>query len=227
MSTYVLMRLLESSPERYDLGMSLLTLGRLGQAYGRLALLLRPGDRVLDLGCGTGALTLRAARRGAKVRAIDVDAGMLEVARARLRRAGLAQDVELLERGVAELDREDEDNYDAVMGGLVFSELSADEIAFTLRQSVRILRPGGLLLIADEVRPENPLAAVTHWLLRAPLVGLTYLVTQQTTHPLVRFPERVAAAGFSIVSQRRSLLGSFVELVARRPTGTDGAVRRR
>jgi ubiquinone/menaquinone biosynthesis C-methylase UbiE len=216
MSTYVLMRLLESSPGRYDLGMSLLTLGRLGKAYDRLVQTLRAGDHVLDLGCGTGALTLRAARRGAKVKGIDLDTRMIEVARARVHQAGLTDEVELVEMGVAELDGEGEETYDAVMAGLVFSELSPDEIVFTLRQAARILRPGGRLLVADEVAPENAAAAIAHRVLRAPLVGLTYLVVQQTTRPLVRFPQRVVDAGFSIVSERSSPLGAFLELVARR-----------
>ena len=64
MSTYVLMRILESSPRRYDLGIRLLTLGHLDRAYDRLVGRIERGQRVLDLGCGTGALTLRAARRG-------------------------------------------------------------------------------------------------------------------------------------------------------------------
>ena len=73
MSTYVLMRILESAPRRYDLGMRLLTLGRLEGAYDRLASQVEAGQDVLDLGCGTGALALRAARRGARVKAVDVD----------------------------------------------------------------------------------------------------------------------------------------------------------
>lgn len=74
------MRILESAPDRYDEGMRILTLGRIDRAYERLASHVEPGARVLDIGCGTGALTLRAARRGARVKGIDVDAAMLEIA---------------------------------------------------------------------------------------------------------------------------------------------------
>jgi len=59
MSTYVLMRVLESAPRRYDLGIRLLTLGRVDRAYDRLASQIESGQRVLDLGCGTGALAVR------------------------------------------------------------------------------------------------------------------------------------------------------------------------
>jgi demethylmenaquinone methyltransferase/2-methoxy-6-polyprenyl-1,4-benzoquinol methylase len=211
------MRILESAPHRYDLGIRLLTLGRVGRAYDRLVSHVHEGQRVLDLGCGPGALSQRAALRGARVKAIDINPEMLEIADERLREAGLADRVELVEMGVAELDREPAESADVVMSGLCLSELSEDEVRYTLAHAARILRPGGLLLVADEVRPDAPAARVAHALLRAPLVAVTYLVTQQTTHPIEHLAERVEAAGFRVVSSRAGVLRSFVELVAEKP----------
>lgn len=52
---------------------------------------IRPGDRVVDIGCGCGATTLEAAQRGAeRVVGIDISAPMLAVARERARAAGVA-----------------------------------------------------------------------------------------------------------------------------------------
>ncbi|MFP4081430.1 MAG: class I SAM-dependent methyltransferase [Candidatus Aminicenantes bacterium] len=118
------MKLLESRPRRYDQGIRLLTRGRLDKAYDDLTSLINQGDRVLDLGCGTGALTLRAAARGARVKGIDINPRMLDAARSRAEKAGLASSVECVEMGAAELDKEKEKSYDAVMSGLFFSELS-------------------------------------------------------------------------------------------------------
>jgi ubiquinone/menaquinone biosynthesis C-methylase UbiE len=212
MSTSVLMRILESAPRRYELGIRLLTLGRLDQAYDRLASHIERDQQVLDLGCGTGALTLRAAHRGARVKGIDINAQMLGIAGQRVREAGLTETVELVEMGVAELDGEEAHHYDAVMSGLCFSELSEDEV-------VRILRPGGLLLIADEIKPRGLLKRLIHSLIRVPLAGLTYFITQQTTHPTSNLSERLTDAGLLIVSARSSPLGSFGEFVARKPDG--------
>ncbi|MHC4514823.1 MAG: corrinoid protein-associated methyltransferase CpaM [Planctomycetota bacterium] len=220
MSTYVLMRILESAPSRYELGIRLLTLGRLDCAYDRLAARIEAGQRVLDIGCGTGALTLRSARRGAVVKGIDVNAQMLEIAAKRVREAGLEESVGLTESGVAELDSEQGGSYDAVTSGLCFSELNDAELVYTLRHVVRILRPGGLLLVADEVCPKTPIRRLLHALLRAPLVALTWILTQQTTRPVRDLPARLLAAGLEIVSLRSGLIGSFAELVARKPPDT-------
>ncbi|MFQ5699116.1 MAG: corrinoid protein-associated methyltransferase CpaM [Myxococcota bacterium] len=217
MSTYVLMRILESSPRRYDLGMRILTLGRISRAYDRLVRHLEPGQRVLDLGCGTGALTLRAARRGAQVKAIDVSPEMLQIARDHARRAGLAERIEFEEVGIAELGGEPAETYDAVISGLCFSELSPDERDFALAEAVRVLRPGGRLLLADEARPSSLLLRSLHALLRVPLVAITFLVTQQTSHATRALPDRVRRAGLSLESVETHLLQSFVSIVARKP----------
>ena len=42
-----------------------------------------PGERWLDVGCGTGAVAMRAARAGAKVTGVDISEGMIETARRR------------------------------------------------------------------------------------------------------------------------------------------------
>jgi ubiquinone/menaquinone biosynthesis C-methylase UbiE len=220
MSTYVLMRILESAPRRYELGIRLLTLGRLDQAYDHLASHIERGQQVLDMGCGTGALTLRAAQRGAKVKGIDINAQMLEITGQRVKNAGLMESVELVEMGVAELDAEEARRYDAVMSGLCLSELSEDEVRYALKQVARILRPGGLLLIADEINPQGLPNRLIHSLVRAPLVVLTYLITQQTTHPVSNLAEKLKAAGFAIESVHLNRLGSFGEFVARKPAGT-------
>jgi demethylmenaquinone methyltransferase/2-methoxy-6-polyprenyl-1,4-benzoquinol methylase len=210
------MRILESAPGRYDRAMRLLTFGSIDRAYDRLASYVRPDTRVLDIGCGTGALTLRAARQGAWVKGIDVSAPMLEIAAQRAFDAGLSDAIELQEVGVALLDSEEAGRFDAVMSGLCFSELSDDEITYTLTQIRRILRPEGLLLLADEVRPGKLVARIVMALVRAPLVALAYLVAGRISHPVEGLPERVAAAGLVVESSQTSGLGSLSELVARK-----------
>ncbi|MFQ5709711.1 MAG: corrinoid protein-associated methyltransferase CpaM, partial [bacterium] len=152
MSTYILMKILESAPERYDRGISILTLGRLDTVYENLASHIKKGQRVLDIGCGTGAMSLRAAQKGAVVKGIDINAQMLEIAQRRAQEKNVCQGIEFCEIGVAELCDEQPESYDVVMSTLCFSELSEDELVYTLKEVKRILKRGGRLLVADEIK---------------------------------------------------------------------------
>lgn len=215
MSILILMKIFEVFPRRYDKGIRLLTLGRLEKAYDRLIGPIKKGDRVLDIGCGTGALTIRAARKGARVKGIDINACMLNEARIRAGKAKLAPNIEFSEMGVAELGNEEEESFDVVTSGLCFSELGEDEFRFALSQIKRLLRPGGILLVADEVWPKNPFKKVVHWLFRSVLRSVVYILTGTRTRALKNLPERIEESGFEILSLRKNKGENFVELMAK------------
>jgi demethylmenaquinone methyltransferase/2-methoxy-6-polyprenyl-1,4-benzoquinol methylase len=149
--------------------------------------------------------------------ALDVDAGMLAIARRKAEAAGLAERITWREMGVSELDRLPDEAFDGICAGLCFSELTPDERRYALDQARRLLRPEGLLLLADEVRPTRPCQQWLHEALRAPLAALTWLLTQTTTHAVPDLPGLVQAAGFEVVTVRTRLLGSWAEVVARQP----------
>lgn len=217
MSVYILMKILESAPSRYDQGIRILTLGKLDKIYKHLTFCIKKGQKVLDLGCGTGALTLRAAQKGAKVKGIDINPQMLEIAQKRAIKKNLIQNIELCKMGVAELGSEELKSYDVVMSGLCFSELSEDELIYTLKEIKRILKPGGFLLIAEEVRPKNISKRIINWLIRFPLLIITYLITQTTTKTVKNLPEIIEETGLLIDSVRLSKMENFIDLVCRKP----------
>jgi len=211
------MKILESVPSRYDQGIRILTLGKLDKVYDCLTSYIKKEQMVLDLGCGTGALTLRAAQKGAKVKAIDVNPRMLEIAEKRAAKAHLTENIEFYEMGVAELGNEESENYDVVMSGLCFSELTDDELTFALKEVRRILKSGGLLLVADEVKPYNLLKRIASFLVRFPLAIITYLITQTTTKAVKNLPAKIKKAGLLIDSVKSNKLENFIELVSRKP----------
>jgi len=217
MSTYILMKILESVPSRYDRGIYILTLGKLNKVYNRLTSYIKKGQKVLDLGCGTGALTLKAAHKGAKVKGIDINPQMLEIAKKRATKTNLLPNINLFEMGVAELESEKSDSYDVVMSGLCFSELTESELINTLKEIKRILKPGGLLLIADEVRPKNIFKKILNEIIRFPLKIITYIITQTTIHAIDDLPKKIKETSLLIESIRLSKMENFIELVAKNP----------
>ena len=215
MSSYVYMKVLESQPKRYDRGITLLSLGTADRARRRLVEdAVEPGNRVLEIGCGTGALTVLAARKGAQVVAFDVSAPMLAMAHRKVADLGLSDRVRLEEWGVSGMDALADESFDVVLSALVFSELSADERVWSLRHAFRVLRSGGRLGLVDEVTPEKPGERLVHGAVRLPLLLLTFALTQTTTRPVDGLRGLVSAAGFLVEEEERTALGSLLYLLA-------------
>lgn len=219
MGSFAWMRVLESSAQRYDLGMRWLSLGRMGAVYRAVAEAATSGrtaPQVLDVGCGTGGVALACAERGAEVVAIDRDAGMLAVARSKPPPAGGV--VRWLELGALEIeDQFGPESFDAVVSCLALSEMSDAEQTYLLSVARTRLVPGGRLVVADEVRPRGLWGRIVYAVLRAPVVGLAYLVTQAATRPVTELPRKAREAGFADVDEVRRWGGAFAIVTASAP----------
>jgi len=216
MSTFILMKIWESNPHTYDRKARRYFGRDLASAYARLIDCVQEGQRILDLGCGTGALCLRAAEKGASVKGIDVSREMLETARRKAGEKHLSDLMEFEEKGVAELDEEKEDQFDAVMCGLFLSELSPGELSFCLNEIWRVLKSGGLFLVVDETKPRSIGKKIQNTFLRFFLKIFVFLRTDRTTRALVDFPERLERAGFQVISTRQNARENMIELVAKK-----------
>ncbi len=120
---------------------------------------IKPGDKVLDVGCGSGNLTLTASKyigKTGSVNGIDASPEMIEVARKKARRTGSDThfDVELIERIPYP-----EATFDVVISRLMIHHLPDDLKRQAFTEVLRVLRPGGLFFIADFNRPSNPILA--------------------------------------------------------------------
>ena len=208
------MRLLESAPERYDLGIRLLSLGHIERVYRRVAELAR-GPDVLDLGCGTGNMTMRLARLGMRVAGVDLSPEMLAVAR---RKVPSGASVRFVQTGAVELiDHFPAASFDTIVSILMFSELREAEQRLVFRQCRSLLRPGGRLILADEVRAPALLKRTLHNLVRLPLAVIAYVLTQASTSPVANLNGKLRAAGFSITMVESNWLGDFLLVEAQKP----------
>lgn len=112
---------------------------------------LEGGEDVLDLGCGRGAVLLLAAARLTTGRATGVDRwrGTDAATRANAEAEGVSDRVDLVSADLTELPFDDE-RFDVVVSALALHRLrGAREREQALSEAFRVLRPGGLLLIAD------------------------------------------------------------------------------
>ena len=209
MCAYVLMKVLESSERRYDLGMEILTLGNEVKAKIEIASRIAPGERVLDLGVGTGTLAIYCADRGAEVLGIDVSPAMIQLAEEKVSRSGLEGRVRLKGMSVVEMDDLPEVSFDTVVATFLFSELSEDEQLYALTEVHRVLKPCGRIIILDESIPSTLTERSIQLLVRIPLLVLTLLVAQTKTTPLRGIHERLSEAGFQMETEISYFLGSL------------------
>ncbi|SEG79391.1 Methyltransferase domain-containing protein [Nonomuraea solani] len=118
---------------------------------------LEGGERLLDLGCGRGAVLLLAAQRLEKGRAAGVDlwrsrdqsGNNAPVTRANAAAEGVSERVDLVTGDLRDLPFGD-DAFDVVVSSLAVHNIAAAEgRERAVREAHRVLRPGGLMLIAD------------------------------------------------------------------------------
>lgn len=100
------------------------------------------GVRVLDVGTGTGNLALVLARRGAQVMAVEPSAEMRQVAQAKLGH------IPVLEGQFLALPLPD-GSQDAVVSTYAFHHLDDERKALGARELLRVLRPGGRIVLGD------------------------------------------------------------------------------
>jgi ubiquinone/menaquinone biosynthesis C-methylase UbiE len=115
---------------------------------------LQPGERVLDLGCGTGTLAIQAklGQPSATIVGLDGDPEVLRRARRKAAEAGV--EVELDEGYSTELPYADA-SFDVVLSTLFFHHLTSSDKRRTATEVLRVLRPGGRLHVADWGRPAD------------------------------------------------------------------------
>jgi ubiquinone/menaquinone biosynthesis C-methylase UbiE len=173
---------------------------------------LHAGQRVLDVGCGTGTLAIWAKEREPRIELSGIDGDPAVLERARQKASEARVEIDFREAMADELPFEDA-TFDRVVSSLFFHHLTRDDKERCAAEIARVLKPGGELHMAD-LGPGGP------------LMRLAFLTTQlldgfdRTSDNVAgRLPEIFEAAGLRDVRERhrlRTISGSLVLLSARR-----------
>ena len=143
----------------YDLMTRLFGFNRVHQKLIRQAE-LADGQNVLEIGCGTGNLTIRAKRAQPGASVIGSDPDPLALRRAQRKAAGLSGI--RFERGYAQQLPYADGEFDRVLSSMMLHHLSNDVKAAAAAEVFRVLRPGGRLHLVDmggDMTPHDGLAA--------------------------------------------------------------------
>ena len=158
---------------------------------------LRPAMEVLEFGCGTGSTAIAHAPYVAHLRAIDISANMLEIARGKAAAAGVVN-VTFEQAAIETLDVAPA-SFDAVLG-LSILHLLEDRTAAVLKVH-RLLKPGGVfvsstLCLGDWTPLIKFIVPIGRWLGKIPMVKV--FTARELTQCL-------AGAGFSIEHEWRHI----------------------
>jgi len=148
-------------PPRYDLVNRIITLG-LDKRWRRLAsqtCLEEKPRRILDVGCGTGDLTINIARlagENIEITGLDYSPPMLEIAKIKAEKAGVGRKISFLSGDATSIPFAD-DYFDCACISFAFRNLTYKNPLGTpyLAEVKRVLKPGGRYVIVESSQPEN------------------------------------------------------------------------
>lgn len=161
----------------------------------------QPGERVLDVGTGTGNAALLAAERGASVVAIDPASRLLDVAASRANGAGLA--LEFLAGEAANLPVPPS-SFDVVVS--VFAAVFAPDPDAALAGMVRALRPDGRIVLSAWI-PGNPISRMNQTIMTAlrDVPGAVPAPPGMAWHDVEQVAALAAPHGLTVSATERSI----------------------
>ena len=185
------------SLDRYDAAIALMTREKRWRSDLLRFAEPRPGERIVDIGCGTGtfAIALKQAAPESIVLAVDPDPAVLEIARAKAEDADA--EIQCCEALGDELDSIDAlQQCDKIVSSLVLHQCPMDVKEAIAAQMFRLLQPGGTLFIADYGEQRSLLMRMLFRQIQL-LDGFEY--TEPNAKGCV--PEILTAAGFEAVDE--------------------------
>ena len=155
---------------------------------------IKPGDKVLDVACGTGNQSIPAAKLGGDVTGIDIAPNLIEQAKSNADTEGLKIRFEV---GDAEKLPYEEASFDVVLS--MFGAMFAPRPDYVVNELTRVSRPGGVI-------------AMGNWTLEG-FIGQMFKITGKYVPPPVGMPSPILWGNEEIVRERFGDKVSKIEMV--------------
>lgn len=210
MLMYGWMVFVEHAPERYDWAVKLMTGGRIDKIKDTIAGQVKPGMKVLDIGCGTGTLAVRCLEKGAIVTGLDMSEFMLKEARRRADEAGYSKQFTTVKDSVTQIHKHFEDeSFDMIVSTMALGEFPRDYLKYVMEDCRRILKKDGRLMIADEVQPTGLLSRAVYGLSMVLLWIPQFLLLRRVFFPIRQLGEIIESGGFKVNDVKEWPLSTF------------------
>jgi SAM-dependent methyltransferase len=189
---------------------------------------LQPGYRILEIGCGTGNLAILARRLNPSVEVLGIDPDPKALSRARRKAQRARFPIEFREAFSQQLPFPDA-SFDRVLSAFMLHHVLPDAKIPTLREALRVLKPGGSLHLLDFEAGAHPRGLSFRRLLHPHGESHPHGASHRShphgeSHPHHGAPDLMQEAGFADparVAGQKSLLGAVAYYSASRPPGTD------
>ncbi len=223
--SYIFMKILEKRPGSYDAGIAKYSAGDFGKVREEMLSRVKEGDRVLDVGCGPGTYSIQCAERGASVVAVDVNPQMLYTAELAAKKAAVEDKIDFHQVTATELEPGpgapapglfDPGSFDVIVFSLSMSELREVEQLVAMQSAFDLLKPGGKLIVADEVVPAGIGAKVLYHVRRTLMYAVTRIIAGGATQPVREMAEKFGTCGFDIEDDKLYEGGSLRLVVGKR-----------
>lgn len=188
---------------------------------------LQPGDRVLDLGTGTGDLALEAIQECSSLQAIggDFTLQMMQAGKSN----SAKKDIQWLACDATELPFENQ-QFEVVVSGFLLRNVN--DLQLALKEQFRVLKPGGRIAALDTTHPpEGLISPITNFYLNHVIPSLGSLISgdkeayqylPQSTSQFLRAEElsnRFAQVGFTNIKYVKKMMGTVAIHWAQKPMG--------
>jgi ubiquinone/menaquinone biosynthesis C-methylase UbiE len=163
------------------------------------------GQRILDIGCGTGTLAVMLKRADADVEVVGLDPDPKALRRAKTKATRAALSLQL-DQGFSDELPYAEDSFDRVFSSFMFHHLEEENREKTLREVSRVLKPGGSLHLLDFVDDDHG----SHGLLSrflGRLIHSTDRLKDNSDARILQLMRRAGFTNFEKVKESQMLLG--------------------